>query len=134
LPIEPILTWKAIVGQIQNVARGETVGYGRTWQALRPTRAAVIPVGYSDGYSRALGNRSRVLVKGVAAPVVGRVCMNILMADVTDIPDVQVGDEVVLVGRQGDRVVTGEELATLSDTINYELLARLSPAIPRTVV
>ncbi|MBD3856767.1 MAG: hypothetical protein IFK92_09645 [Acidobacteria bacterium] len=79
-------------------------------------------------------NRGRVLIRGRSASVVGRVCMNILMADVTDIPDVSVGDEVVLIGRQGEEEVQVEELASLSETINYEFLARLSPAITRSMV
>ena len=134
LQLRPVLTWKAIVGQLQAVERDASVGYGRTWTANRQSQLAVIPVGYADGYSRALGNRSRVLIHGRSAPVVGRVCMNILMADVTDIPEVSIGDEVVLIGRQGDDQVSVEELAAFTDTINYEFLARLSPAIPRTVV
>lgn len=132
--LKPVLTWRAMVGQLQPVARDESVGYGRTWTARRPSQLAVIPVGYSDGYSRALGNRSRVLIHGCSAPVVGRVCMNILMADVTDIPEVVIGDETVLIGRQGDDEIQVEELASLSDTINYEFLARLSPSIPRAVI
>jgi len=134
LNLEPVLSWHAVVGQLQDVPAGGTVGYGRTWTALRPTRLAVFPVGYADGYARCLGNRARVLVGGRPAPVVGRVCMNILMADVTDIPGVAVGDEAVLLGRQDDLEVAAEELAQLSDTINYELLARLAAGIPRTVV
>jgi len=132
--LKPVLTWKAMVGQLQPVAKDESVGYGRTWRARRPSQLAVIPVGYADGYSRALGNRSRVLIRGRSAPVVGRVCMNILMADVTDIPEVAIVEEVVLIGRQGEDEVQVEELASLSDTINYEFLARLSPSIPRSVV
>ena len=132
--LHPVLTWKTLVGQFQLVDRGESVGYGRTWTARRPTQLAVIPVGYADGYSRSLGNRGRVLIRGRSASVVGRVCMNILMADVTDIPDVSVGDEVVLIGRQGEEEVHVEELASLSETINYEFLARLSPAITRSMV
>ncbi len=132
--LQPVLSWKAVVGQVQEVPAGATVGYGRTWRALRPTRLAVIPVGYADGYPRVLGNRARVLVRGVAVPVVGRVCMNILMADVTDVPGVAVGDEVVLIGRQGEAEVTAEDLAQLSGTIAYEILARLSPGIPRIVI
>lgn len=132
--LRPVLSWKALVGQLQPVARDESVGYGRTWTASRSSLLAVIPVGYADGYSRALGNRSRVLIRGRSAPVVGRVCMNILMADVTDIDGVSIGDEVVLIGRQGEEEVPVEDLANLSDTINYEFLARLSPSIPRTVV
>jgi alanine racemase len=132
--LRPVLSWKAIVGQLQIVERNASVGYGRTWTARRDSLLAVIPVGYADGYVRVLGNRARVLVNGRSAPVVGRVCMNILMADITDIPDVSIGDEAVLIGRQGDEHISVEELASLSDTINYELLARLSPAIPRLVV
>jgi alanine racemase len=130
----PVLSWKAMVGQLQPVERDESVGYGRTWTARRSSQLAVIPVGYADGYSRALGNRSRVLIRGRSAPVVGRVCMNILMADVTDIPGVMIGDEAVLIGSQGEDEVQVEELAGLSDTINYEFLARLSPSISRLVV
>lgn len=132
--LRPVATWKTVVGQIQQVGQGETVGYGRTWRALRPTRLAVLPIGYSDGYPRILGNRSRVVIGGTAVPVVGRVCMNICMADVTDLPGVGVGDEVVLMGRQGDALVTADELAAHAGTINYELVARLSPLIPRRVV
>ena len=132
--LRPALSWKTIVGQLQTVERDASVGYGRTWTARRDSQLAVIPVGYADGYLRALGNRARVLIRGRSAPVVGRVCMNILMADITDIPGVGIGDEVVLIGRQGDDRVDVEELASLSDTINYELLARLSPTIPRTVI
>jgi alanine racemase len=133
LILEPALSWHSVVGQLQDVSAGDTVGYGRTWTALRPTRLAVVPVGYSDGYTRSLGNRARLLIGGQPAPVVGRVCMNILMADVSDIPDVAVGDEVVLLGTQGESAVTAEELAELSGTINYELLARLAAGIPRIV-
>jgi len=134
LPLRPVLSWKSVVGQLKDVRQGETVGYGRSWTARRSTRLAVLPVGYSDGYSRALGNRSLVIIRGSRAPVVGRVCMNIMMVDVTDIPGVVVGDEVVLIGRQEDAAVTAEELAGLSGTINYELLARISPSVPRLLV
>ncbi len=132
--LRPVLSWKALVGQIQRVACGETVGYGRTWCALRPTRLAVLPVGYADGYPRGLGNGARVVACGRLLPVVGRVCMNIVLVDATDAPEVAVGEEVLLIGRQGEVAVTVEELASLAGTINYELLARLSPATPRRVV
>jgi len=132
--LRPVLSWKATVGQLQTVETDASVGYGRTWTARRPSQLAVIPIGYADGYSRSLGNRSRVLIRGRSAPVVGRVCMNLFMADVTDISGVTIGDEVVLIGQQGDDEIQVEELASLSDTINYEFLARLSTAIPRIVV
>lgn len=133
LELRSVLTWRAMVGQLQPVARGESVGYGRTWRALRDTVLAVIPVGYADGYPRELGNRARVAVRGCHAPVVGRICMNILMADVTDIPGVEIGDRVTLVGCDGEAKITAEDLAGLCGSINYEFLARLSPAIPRLV-
>jgi alanine racemase len=133
LELRSVLSWRAVLGQLQSVAKGESVGYGRTWTALRDTVLGVIPVGYADGYSRVLGNRSHAAVRGRAAPVVGRVCMNILMIDVTDIPGVEVGDEVTLLGSDGDISITAEDLAGLSGTINYEFLARLSPAIPRFI-
>ncbi len=132
--LHPVLTWRASIGQIQHVDRSESVGYGRTWTALRETRLAVLPVGYADGYTRSLGNRARVLVHGRPVPVVGRVCMNIMMVDVTDVPDASVGDEVVILGSQGDAVVSAEELAGMSGTINYEFLARISSGIPRIAV
>ena len=134
LRLEPVLSWRTVVGQIRRVEKGETVGYGRTWTALRTTKLAVLPIGYADGYGRCLGNRARVVIAGRFAPIVGRVCMNICMVDVTDLPEVGVGDEVILVGRQHGAEVTVEELAELCGTINYEFLARLSPEIPRTVV
>ena len=131
--LSPVLSWRAVVGQLQTVAKGESVGYGRTWTALRDTVLGVIPVGYADGYPRVLGSRSRVGIRGRAAPVVGRVCMNIFMIDVTDIPDVEIGDEVTIVGSDGEISITVEELAGLSSSINYEFLARLSRAIPRFI-
>jgi len=132
--LQLVLAWKALVGQLQPVARGESVGYGRTWTVRRPSQLAVIPVGYADGYSRSLGNRGRVLIRGRSAPFGGRVCMNIGMADVTDIPDVSIGDVVVLIGRQGVEEIQVGEIASLSETNNYEFLARLSPAITRSMV
>ena len=132
--LRPGLSWRAMVGQLQPVQRGETVGYGRTWRANRDTMLAVIPVGYADGYPRELGNRARIAVKGCDAPVVGRVCMNILMADVTDLPGISIGEPVTLIGADDGAVITVEDLAGLCGTINYEFLARLSPTIPRMIV
>jgi len=134
LELRPALSWRALVGQLQTVTSGESVGYGRTWRALRDTVLAVIPVGYADGYPRDLGNRARVAVRGHHAPVVGRICMNILMADVTDIPGVEIGDIVTLVGKDEEASVSVEDLAGLCGTINYEILARLSSTIRRVVV
>lgn len=131
IDLKSVLTWKTVVGQIKEVGRGKSVGYGCTWKASRSTRLAVLPIGYSDGYDRKLSNQASVLVRGSRAPVVGRVCMNITMVDVTDIEGVQVSDEVVLLGRQGEESVTAEELASIAGTINYEILSRISGHIPR---
>ena len=132
--LEPALAWRARVGQVKRVAAGAPVGYGLTYRPTRPSTIAVLPVGYADGYPRALSNRARVLLRGRPAPVVGRVCMDIVMADVTDIPGAGEGDVATLIGADGEERVTAEELAELAGTINYEILARLSPALVRAVV
>jgi alanine racemase len=132
--LEPALAWRALVGQVKSVAEGSPIGYGLTYRPTRDSRVAVLPVGYSDGYPRALSNRSRVIVRGRPAPVIGRVAMNITLVDVTDVPGVTEGDVVTLLGADGDERVTAEELAELAGTINYELLARLSPLTPRVLL
>ena len=132
--LRPVLSWRCRISQVKDVPADSFVGYGCTYQTTRPTRLAVLPVGYGDGYDRALSNAAWALVNGRRAPVRGRVCMNLLMIDVTDIPDVQVEDEVTLIGAQRENVITADDLADLAGTINYELVARLSPAIPRVVV
>jgi alanine racemase len=128
------LAWRARVGQIKQVEAGAPIGYGLTFRPTRASRIAVLPVGYSEGYPRALSNRGHVVLCGRPAPVVGRVCMNITLADVTDIPTAQEGDVATLIGADGSERVTVEELAESAGTINYELLARLSPSLPRFLV
>jgi len=132
--LEPVLAWRARVGQVKEVEVGAPIGYGLTYRPTRTSRIAVLPVGYSEGYPRALSSRSRVLIAGRPAPVVGRVCMNIFMVDVTDIPGVRDGDVATLIGTDGDERISAEELAENAGTINYEILARLSPLLPRIVV
>ena len=129
--LEPALSWRVRVGQVKSVPEGAPVGYGLTYRPTRATRVAVLPVGYADGYPRALSNRSRVLVRGRSAPVIGRVAMNITLADVTDVPEVHEGDVATLIGADGPERISVEELAELAGTINYEILARLSPRTPR---
>jgi len=129
--LRPALAWRARVGQVKPVSAGSPIGYGLTYRPTRDSTIAVLPVGYADGYPRALSNRARVLVRGRPAPVVGRVCMDIVMADVTDVPGAREGDVATLIGEDGAERVTVEELAELAGTINYEILARLSPALPR---
>ena len=134
LKLQPVLSWRVRIGQVKEVGAREPVGYGLTYWTTRPSRIAVLPVGYHEGYPRGLSNRARVLVRGVPAPVVGRVCMDVTMVDVTDIPGVQEGDVATLIGSDGEWTVSAEELAELTGTINYEILARLSPLTRRVVV
>ena len=128
---QPVLTWKTRVTQIKDLAADTFVGYGCTYRTTSPTRLAVLPIGYYDGYDRSLSNRGHALVNGKRAPVRGRVCMNLIMVDITDIKGVRLGNEVTLLGRSGHEIVSAEQLAQWAQTINYEALARLSPAIPR---
>jgi alanine racemase len=132
--LRPAMTWKTRIAQIKCVVAGDYVGYGRTFRSTRSTLLAVLPVGYADGYDRSLSNAARTIVRGVRAPVVGRVCMNMTMIDVSDVPGAAEGDEVVLLGSQGDESVTAEDLARLAGTINYEIVTRAAPGAPRIVV
>ncbi|MEL6823523.1 MAG: alanine racemase [Calditrichota bacterium] len=132
--LQPVLTWKTRVGQLKWAEADSTVGYGRTFKTTRRTRIAVLPVGYSDGYDRGLSNCGVVLVKGKRAAVLGRICMNLMMVDVTDIPDVELEDEVVLLGKQGEEEIPAEWLADLCGTIGYEVLARINSEITRIIV
>lgn len=131
--LSPVLAWKSRLAQVKTVPRGGTVGYDVTYRAPTERRIAVVPVGYYDGYDRRLSNRGRVLVGGRSAPVVGRVAMNMFMADVTEV-DAREGDEVVLIGEQERESVTADDLAESVGTIAYEVLARLSPRLPRLVI
>jgi len=120
--------------RLQWIHAGDTVGYGRTFTAGRDTLVMTLPIGYGDGYPRILSNRASVLVRGRRAPLVGRVCMDMIMADVTDIPDVDLDDEVVLLGRQGDEIITADELAELAQTIPYEIMLGFGQRVPVEVV
>ena len=115
--------------RIQKIAAGDTVGYGRTFTAARDSLIMTLPIGYGDGYPRILSNRASVLVKGKRAPQVGRVCMDMIMADVTDIPDVTLNDEVVLMGAQGSERITPDELAEQAETIPYEIMLGFAPRV-----
>ena len=132
--LQPVLSWQTIVCQVKWVEKGSPIGYGCSHAARRRTRLAVIPVGYADGYDRGLSNRGHVLIHGKRASILGRVCMNITMVDVTDIPEATEDDEVVLLGRQKGETVTADDLGDMLDTINYEIVARINSALPRVVV
>ncbi|MBI3318130.1 MAG: alanine racemase [Candidatus Omnitrophica bacterium] len=129
--LKPAMSMKSRVRFLKTIPAGGTVSYGGTFRCLRPTRVATLPVGYAHGYIRALSNKAELLVRGRRAQVIGRVTMEDLMCDVTGIPGVAVGDEAVLIGRQGGELVTAEELARHARTIPYEILAGLSANLPR---
>ncbi len=122
LELRPAMTWKVRLSQVKSVPAGETVGYGRTWLAPTDSRIAVLPVGYADGYPRALSGRAHVLVRGRRAPVRGRICMNLCMVDVTHVPGAEAGDDAVLLGRQGGDAISCEQMAEWLGTIPYEVL------------
>ncbi|HIJ79566.1 MAG: alanine racemase [Desulfobulbaceae bacterium] len=126
--LRPALSFKSSVIQLKEVPAGFGVSYGHRFITERPTRLAVLPVGYADGYLRRLARKAEVLVAGRRAPIRGMICMNACMADVTDLPEVVVGDEVVLLGRQGEAEITADEIAEWSQTINYEILCLLGAA------
>jgi alanine racemase len=134
LDLKPVLSWKTRIAQVKDVPEGAYVGYGCTWRATRPTRIAVLPVGYFEGYDRELSGLAHVLVRGKRSQLRGRVCMNMCMVDVTDIPGATLEDEVVLLGAQGDERISAEQLAAWRGTISYEILSRIHPSLPRIVV
>ncbi len=129
--LRPALTWKTAVAQVKEVPAGTSVSYGRTYVTRGPERLATLPVGYADGYSRALSNRGQVLVGGRRAPVVGRVCMDQIVINVTHVDGVRPGDEVVLIGAQGGEELTADDMAGLLGTISYEVLCAIGKRVPR---
>ena len=120
--LRPVMRFVSQVAQVKDVPVGYGISYGHTFVTERPSRLAILPVGYANGYLRKLSNRGEVLIRGCRVPLRGNVCMNACIADVTDFPEVAVGDEVVLLGRQGVEVVDAEEVAGWLETINYEVL------------
>ncbi len=133
-PLQPVLSWKTLVSLIKEVPAGDYIGYGCTYRTTRAIRLAVLPIGYYDGFDRGLSNIGYVLIKGRRAPIRGRICMNLTMVDVTDIPDVRQEDEVVLIGQQGEEEISADLIASMIGSINYEVVARLPAHIPRKIV
>jgi len=129
---EPALTFTTGIAQIKKVPKGGTVSYGCTYEAPRDIQVATLPLGYADGYNRLLSNRGEVLIGGRRAPVVGQVCMDMIMVDVTEVPGVHEGQEVVLLGRQGDEVLWADAWAARLGTIPYEVLCNISKRVPRS--
>jgi alanine racemase len=133
ISLQPVLSWKTKIAQIKEIPKGSFVGYGCTYQTKRKTRLAILPIGYYDGYDRGFSNKSHVLIHGKRAPVRGRVCMNITMVDVTDIPAADAEDTVTLLGKDGREEISAEYLGDLIGTINYEITTRIHEGIPRVV-
>ncbi len=131
--LRPVMRWTTQITHLKEVAEGTPVSYGSTWRAPRPSRIATLPVGYADGYSRSLSNKGQVLVRGQRVPVVGRVCMDMMMLDVTDVPNVQMEDTVVLLGTQGTEHVSADEIAGWMGTISYEVLCGVGARVPRVI-
>ncbi len=131
LELRPAMELKTRVIQVSGFEDGESVGYGRTWKADGRRRIAVISVGYADGFSRRFSNNGEVLIRGKRAPVVGRVCMDLAMIDVTEIKDAQIGDTVTLIGRDGGETISADEYAASAGTISYEMLCAVSARVPR---
>lgn len=129
--LKPVLSLRSCIAQIRTIPTGSTVSYNATFVAPRPTRVAVLPIGYADGFSRRLSNRGEVLVQGRRAKVIGIVCMDMVMIDVTEIPEASVGDEVMMIGRQGNDQITAADLAEWTGTIAYETLCAIGPRVPR---
>jgi alanine racemase len=129
--LKPVLSLHTTIVQLRNIPQGGTVSYNGTFVATRPTRIAVLPIGYADGYSRQLSHRGAVLIRGHRAPIVGLVCMDMIMVDVTDIASVQVGETVTLIGQQGGESIWADELAGWIDTIPYEVLCGIGSRVPR---
>jgi alanine racemase len=134
LELFPALALKARVIHVKKVLPGTPISYGCTWTAERPTTIATVPVGYGDGYSRGLSNRGMMLVGGSRVPIVGRVCMDLTMLDVTAIPGVEVGDEVVVLGRQGQAQISADNIAAWNATINYEVVTAITERVPRIYI
>ncbi|HSQ91454.1 MAG TPA: alanine racemase [Nitrospiraceae bacterium] len=129
--LKPVLSLQSTIVQLRSIPRGGTVSYNRTFVAQRPTRIAVLPIGYADGYSRRLSHRGSVLIQGRRAPIIGLVCMDMIMIDVTDLGPVRVGEIVTLIGQQGEESIWADEVSNWMDTIPYEVLCGIGHRVPR---
>lgn len=130
--LRPVMRWETEVTRVFTIEKGETVGYGRTYTAPSTRRIATVPIGYGDGYHRHMTHKAHVLIHGYRVPIVGRICMDQCMADVTDIPDeVKIGDEIVLMGKQGDQEIDADDLAEWGETISYEVVLSVNWRVPR---
>ncbi|HBZ36668.1 MAG TPA: alanine racemase [Candidatus Veblenbacteria bacterium] len=132
--LQPALTWKTQIIEVQHLPKNTPVGYDRTFVTKKSTTIVALPIGYWDGLDRGLSNKGRVIIKGVICPIIGRICMNITMVDASAVRNVKVGDEVILIGKKGRGEVTADKIARLTQTINYEVVTRINPLLPRHLV
>lgn len=134
LPLTPALTWRSRVTHLQELPAGREIGYGGTYVTTKPTKVATVPVGYADGYRWSLSGKFYVLIHGQQAPILGRVCMDQIMVDITHIPDVAIGNKVVLIGQHESERITAEQIAEAAGSFNYEFLCGISRRVPRYYV
>lgn len=132
--LKPVMSVKANVTHVKEVEEGTSISYGRKFVTSRKSRIVTLPVGYADGYSRLLFNKAKVIINGKLAPVVGAICMDQCMVDATDVGDVKVGDEVILMGRDGDVAISADDIAAEMGTINYEIICMFSKRVPRVYI
>jgi alanine racemase len=134
IQLKPVLSWYTRAAQIKTLERGDSIGYGITYRTFNKTKIVVVPVGYYDGYDRKLSNISTIFVNNSKAPVRGRICMDMFMAEVTHIKNIKPGDKITLIGQVGEEKIDADYLGELAGTINYEILSRINPLIPRIIV
>ncbi len=132
--LEPVMELKAVISHVKTVKKGDCISYGRTFVADREMRIATVTIGYADGYSRQLSGKGEILVHGKRCRIVGRVCMDQLMMDVTDVPEAKSGDIVTMIGRDGDDIITADDLANVYGTIGYEVVCGISKRVPRIYI
>lgn len=134
IDLKPAIRWVSHIAQVKKLPKDHTIGYGLSYKTVRPMTVAVIPVGYSDGLTRSLSNIGEFIVGGIKTQILGRVAMNMVVVDVSEVSDVASGDEVVIMGRQGDCEIKAEDLALKMDTINYEVTTHINPLLSRIIV
>ena len=134
IKLKPAMALKARIINLKKVPKGFQVSYGMTYATQRPTTIATVPIGYADGFSRLMSSNGSMLVRGKRAPIIGRICMDLTMLDVGHIPNVELEDEVVIFGRQGDEAITADEIASSIDTINYEVVSSITGRVPRIYI
>jgi len=133
IKLQPALSWYTTIIQIKELPPQTKIGYGGTYTTKKKTKLAIIPIGYWDGYDRSFSNKAQVIINNKKCPIRGRICMNLSMIDITKVPRTKIGDKVILIGQSQNQVITAEDLAQWQKTINYEVVTRINPLLPRIV-